>query len=495
MIRTLNKRRWLMAVALFGLLTLTVGVLARVALTGMAVGSVLKLVGASAVKFNVAQASPWRVVLEDLDFQVKTQVFAAKRVSMTRPHWWTPSLGLVRVEAARVPVTIDGSDTNPTDWPTYQNGSAAADPVGVPMDEVVVDGQLIVRAAEQPDQTLTVKLQAKLTAKDTWTGNIQVDGPGVGLKGEGGYDVAGGELKFKLPSVALDLKTWQGFIHRLIVLPGGTWELEGKVNGQVEGSLQGRNLKAGGKVNVREGRVRYAPQDVTAEGVEGDFEFVDFDKVETKPGTVRIKELRTGKLSMRDVAAELAFNGPNKIVVSQISLQTLGGKVSAEPFKYFVEQRTLEAVLLVDGVDIEQVMALTKDLPAKASGRVDGRFPVRIDGSGVRLGTGWLALKPGVYAELQLSAGGLLTSGVSPGNPSYGVLKKVESGLLKLQITELRLDIRPPNAPPGRSAQLRISGSPVDPTVKAPVTLDLNVNGPLEKLLNLGLNSRLSFGN
>ena len=121
-------------------------------------------------------------------------------------------------------------------------------------------------------------------------------------------------------------------------------------------------------------------------------------------------------------------------------------------------------------------------------------LPLRIDAAGLRLGTGWLQLKPGVHAEIQFNTSGLLTRGVSPGNPSYAVLKKVESGLLKLKINELRLDIRPPNAPPGRSAQLHIAGEPVDPDVKAPVVLDLNVNGPLEQLINLGLDSRVSFG-
>ena len=61
-------------------------------------------------------------------------------------------------------------------------------------------------------------------------------------------------------------------------------------------------------------------------------------------------------------------------------------------------------------------------------------------------------------------------------------------------ISELRLDIRPTNAPEGRSAQLHIAGQPVDKEVKAPVILDLNVNGPLEKLINMGLDSRLSIG-
>jgi hypothetical protein len=105
-----------------------------------------------------------------------------------------------------------------------------------------------------------------------------------------------------------------------------------------------------------------------------------------------------------------------------------------------------------------------------------------------------LQLKPGAYAEIQFAAEGLLTTGVPQGNPSYAVLKKVESGLLKLKVSELRLDIRPPNAPENRSAQLHVAGEPVDPQVKAPVILDLNVNGPLEKLINLGLDSRISFG-
>ena len=121
-------------------------------------------------------------------------------------------------------------------------------------------------------------------------------------------------------------------------------------------------------------------------------------------------------------------------------------------------------------------------------------MPLRLDENGVRLGTGWLQLKPGVHAEVQLHAAGLLTNGVSPKSPSYAVLKKVESGLLRLRVGEMRLDIRPPDAPAGRTAQLHITGEPMDPEVKAPVTLDLNVNGPIEQLLNFGMKNQLSIG-
>lgn len=489
-----TKRRLVLFVGVGILVIFGVGLISRLTLTEMAVSSLLKMAGASEVKFSVARASPWTVVLEDIGFQLKTRLFAAKRISMARLHWWTPSLGSVRVEQALLSLTVDGSDVNTTRFSTaYGGGSVPHVPANLPVEDVHVDGQLLIRAADVPDQSLAVKLDARLVSKNNWTGNIEVEGPGLGLKGELGYDISKDQLDFKLPSIALDLKPWQAFVQRLIVLPGGTWQTEGKFTGAAEGHLAARVLTSSGKVQLREGRVRYEAKDITAEGIEADLEFTDFDKMLTKPGGVRVQEIRVGKFPLREISAQIAFAGREKIAVSELSLKTLGGRASAESFNYFPNLRELDVVVMVDGISVEEVMGLTKDLPAKATGQVNGRFPVRIDESGVRLGTGWLELKPGVYAELQLQASGLLTGNLPEKSSSYAVLKKVESGLLKLKIDELRLDIRPPNAPAGRSAQLRISGSPVDPEVKAPVTLDLNVNGPLEKLINLGLDSRVSF--
>lgn len=490
----LPKRRLLLVVGVLAFVTLTVAVLARLTLTGMAVGSLLRMAGASEIKFNVSQASPWRVVVDDVGFQVKTQAFAAKRVSFARHHWWTPSLGAVRVEQARLPLKIVSSVTNPPASSTSKNSPAKAQPLSIPAEEISIEGQLVVQAAALPEQALTVKIEARLADQGKWTGQVQVGGPGLGLKAEGTYDLPRQDLAFKVPEVSLDLKQWQQFVQRVIVLPGGATTIEGKLTGNAEGRLVGKSLTAGGTVHLREGRYQNDQNAVVAEGVEADLTIIDFAKFLTKPGTLRVRELRTGQLAMTDLEAEVAFESLDKMTITRASLKALGGSVSAEPFNYSLNLHELEAVLLVDGISVEDVMALTKDLPARATGRVNGRMPVRIDASGLRLGTGWLALKPGVYAEIQFNATGLLTGGVAPNNPSYAVLKKVESGLLKLKISELRLDIRPLDAPAGRSAQLHLQGEPVDPDVKAPVILDLNVNGPLEKLLNMGMDSRVSFG-
>lgn len=491
---TLTKRRLLWGVGGLALVTVVVLWFARQALTGLAVNALLQLGGASDINFTITEASPWRVVVEDIGFQVRTQSFAAKRVSFTRAHWWTPSLGAVRIEGARVPVTIDGSDVNPAAWATYENGAKKTEPWQAPLEELSVDGQLVVKAAALPPQELSVRLAARQTPEKTWTASVQADGPGFGLQAEATYDIGRDDLNFKVPAVSLDLKVWQEFVRRLMVIPGGEWELEGKFSGHAEGRLAGKELTTSGTVRLREGRAQNTAQAVTAEGIEADLEFTDFSKVLTKPGALRIREVRTGQLVLRDMDYVFALEGTKKIVITKASFKALGGVVQAEPFNYFPDLRELEAVVLVDGINVEEIMALTQDLPAKASGRVNGRIPLRLDDNGLRLGTGWLQLKPGVHAEIQFNTSGLLTNGVSTSSPSYVVLKKIESGLLKLRITEMRLDIRPPNAVAGRSAQLHIAGEPVDPQVKAPVILDLNVNGPLEKLINMGFDSRLSFG-
>lgn len=492
---TLTKRRILLGLAALGFAAAVTLLMARVALTGMAVNALLRMGGASEIRFNVAGASPWRVVLEDIGFQIRTQVFEARRITVARRHWWMPSLGMVSVERARVPVTIDGSDTNPLAWAHYSNGGKpSAQPWQVPLEELSVDGQLVVKAAALPPQELAVKIAARLTPEKTWEAHVQADGPGLTLQGEATYNLGKDDLVFKVPAVALDVKTWEQFVRRLVVIPGGAWEAEGRLTGAAEGRLAGKQLTTTGSVQLKDGRARNHDLGVNAEGIELALEFTDLAKVVTRPGTLRVRELKAGKLALRAMDSQFALDGPDKIAIERATFQALGGTVSTEPFNYFPNLREVDAVVLVDGLSVEEIMALTQDLPARATGRVNGRFPLRIDNSGLRLGTGWLQLKPGVSAEIQFNTSGLLTAGMAQGSPSYTVLKKIESGLLKLKVTEMRLDIRPPNAPPGRSAQLHLAGEPVDPDVKAPVVLDLNVNGPLEKLINLGLDSRLSFG-
>jgi hypothetical protein len=487
-------RRWLLALgALFaaGLATLW---LTRVPLTASVIAATLTRAGATEVKFDVTDASPWRLRMENVNMNYRARPFSAREISFERTSWWSPSLGRVSVKQARLPVAIDGSDTNPWAWTSYGTGGGGGAVPAVPVDEISIDGQLVIQAAALPDQTLTIALEAKAAGAGQWKGEIKASGPGLGFSGQLGYATASKEVEFKLRDVALDLAQWRGFVQRIVVLPGGTWELAGKFTGSAEGKVAGKELIATAQVSMRDGFAKHAGSGVVIEGIEADLEFTDLDHFRSKPGVVRAAKLVSGGLTLTEIAAGIEFTGWERVSVLSATFNTLGGKVAAEPFKLLLSQRELAATLLIDGIDVEAVQALTQDLPGRATGRVDGRLPIRVDDGGLRLGMGYLELKKGVQAELQLNAQGMLTRGLDPKSPTFQVMQKIEAGLLRLKLGELRLEVRPPNAPAGRTATLRLAGEPVDPQVKAPVKLDLNVNGPIEALLNIGLNSRARSG-
>lgn len=486
---------WVVAVLGVGLLTL---VFARRPLAAAVLNTSLRLAGAGDVRFAVTEASPWEVEVQDLSLSFRTQRFAADRVRIERASWWQPSLGAVRVAGARVPLTLDGSDTNPWAWATYSgSGGGAVSPaaaLAVPADEVTVDGVLAVQVAGQKEQEVRVQFAARLEDDRSWSGRFTAEATGFKAEAEGTLDPATLAARFHVRHAELDLARWQGYIQQLVVLPAGRWDLGGLLSGTAEGGYAGGKLTAHATVSLRDGMLGYPPRSLVATGVSADFTITDLDRFITAPGLVRIAELKAGEIRATALELELAFDTAERIAVSRATIEAFGGRLAAEPFKVFPRSDELEATLLVDGMDVKQVLALVKDAPAKAQGRVDGRVPIRIDAGGLRFGTGWLELKRGVHAEVQFNASGLLTRGVAPNDLRYPTLQRIEAGLLRLKLNELRLDLRPPGGPPGRSATIRLAGEPVDPTVKAPVNLDLNINGPLEKLLNLGLDSRVSFG-
>jgi hypothetical protein len=486
-----SRLRLLMRFGLLAFGLVLIGVLLRIVLITRGIDVALKRAGATEIRFHVAQASPWRLVVEDVGFLIGLQPFSAGRVTLERAHWWTPSFGGLRIEQARVPINLVNLHRRTA--AAEEKPERALVPNSLPFEQLTIDGELVIHASGAADQALSIRMEARYDGEE-WAGTARVAGPGLSMEGLGRLHLENGEGSFELPEVALDLKSSWGLLQQLLPVPVEEWEIEGKLTGRVMAQYARNQLTAGGTVSLREGRLVHPVKELEAGGIEADLEFTDFENLVTKPGTLRVRELRSGRLVLRDLHAAVGLSGGDRIEVTRLSVQSLGGNLSTEPFHYSPSAAELDVVVLVDGISVEEVMGLTQNLPATATGRVDGRLPVEIGADGIQFGTGWLALEPGSFAEIQFHAKGLLTGGTAPGSTGFAVLEKIEAGMLKLRISDLRLDVRPPHAPAGRSAQLHLKGEPVDPQVKAPVTLDLNVNGPLERLLKLGMDSRVSIG-
>jgi hypothetical protein len=490
--------RLLLSIAAVGIVCGAAAFVARAALLGWAVRSALRQAGADDIRMNVADVTLRRVVVNDVGFTLQQQPVAAGQVTVARDRWWAPSLGKVHVAAARVPVDVAAlTGSAPAAAPATSPAPTAPPgrPAKIPAEEVSIDGQLILHAPGL-EQALTIKVDAKLGADNRWTAQASADGPGVVVRAEAGYRQDSGELTFRVPTAHLDLAAWTDFVQRVAPVPPGDWTVAGTIDATAAGTLvPGKPPAATATVSLRGGALASAAEKTTVRGIEADVAFDDVLKVTTAPGQrFRVAEATVGILPVRGIEAQFQLRGTDRVDVASVGLQAMGGRITAEPFSVVPSRDEVAATFLAAGLNIEELLALAPDVPAKGTGRVDVRLPLRFGADGLQFGSGWATLSPGVAAEVQLNTKGLLTAGMSTTSPSYAVLSRIEGGLLRLKLDQLRLDVHPDKAPAGRSAQLRLTGAPVDESVKAPVTLDVNVNGPVERLLNLGLNARVKMG-
>ena len=474
------------------------GYLARGALAGWAMRSALHRAGAENIRLNVSEVSLRRVVVDNVGFTLHRQSVTAARLTFARERWWMPSLGHVSVSAMRVPVNMV-TLTQPSAAPRTEATpppTLSLKPIRIPAEAVSIEGHLVVQAPGL-EQALRVKVDATLGPDQRWSAQAAADGPGMKLRAEAEYQQDSGALACRVPLAHLDLAQWSDFIQR--VAPAGTpndWMVAGQIDATLAGSfILGKPAAATAIVCLREGGLSSVAQKISVHGIEADLAFADVRQLQTPPGQkLRAATATFGNLSARSLEAEFQLQGPERIQLARFGMAALGGHITTEPFTLSPSHGELDVTFLADGLDIAELMALAPDVPGKANGRLNGRMPLHVDSDGVHFGRGWAALAPATTAELRLNAQGLLTGGMSTSSPSYAVLSRIEGGLLRLKLRELRLEVHPENAPEGRTATLRLEGSPVDESVKAPVSLEVNVNGPVERLLNLGLNSHLKTG-
>ena len=169
-----------------------------------------------------------------------------------------------------------------------------------------------------------------------------------------------------------------------------------------------------------------------------------------------------------------------------------GGRITVLPMMIEQAAGRVEATVRVEAVDLAQLRAwwpeALQELQGMVSGEVSVGWSVK-DGWALRGGR--LALTSGSSGRLRLAAApGMITGQVPEDSPARAALQRVELGETPLVVTVLELVLAPPNDPLGRSAVLRVEGEPIDPGLKAPVILEVNVRGPLEALIRLGMDER-----
>lgn len=79
-------------------------------------------------------------------------------------------------------------------------------------------------------------------------------------------------------------------------------------------------------------------------------------------------------------------------------------------------------------------------------------------------------------------------------NPVFAPLRDIELGRTSLRIESLGLRAQPKADGGGHLLRLQLVAQPVEASLVPKVSLDVNVDGPLQELLKMGLKENLSVG-
>ena len=291
---------------------------------------------------------------------------------------------------------------------------------------------------------------------------------------------------------------------------------EGSVSLTGEGSLLDGRPTGRVKVEWLDGAVSNAGQGWSLAGVtikaEADVETLSAGAV---PVELTVKTITTSRLGARNLSVSAVIDGTRSVAVKAARVEIAGGEVAVDPFVVPLPDPVVHLKLHMTRVGLQDIVALVPTALADANGRIDGEVALGwSEAGGIKLGEGRLSVrddepnsirlmpKPGFLTSSMQARFVLLPPWMGPvarwfgfANPAYGSLSSVELGRSSLRIKSLSAHVTPAGDERGRSASVEIV-TETDPASGRTdkVIFTINVAGPLERVLRLGMSDRISVG-
>ena len=325
--------------------------------------------------------------------------------------------------------------------------------------------------------------------------DLTLDGPGTRFHAELRLDAAGNGT-WKMGEAEVDLTVWSASAAGLLGEEFAAATAEGLLRFEGEGTIRNGALAGRARLVLRDGRMEDPVRKLLLTGLALDLTIEEIAERRSTP-----RQLLTWSSGHYDAMVfgrgyfDFTVSG-DRIRVDESSLEIFGGEVVLAAFAFSAVQREATVLARVLGIDVSNLLPLLPEVLSSARGRVDGSVTLHRTKAGVQIGGGSLSLRAGETADLRLApTPGLLSSSLPETVLKYYPgLGKIETGEMPLRAERLEVAFTPGGDAQGRTAVVRIVGGPVDPSLRAPIDLNVNVRGPLESLIKFGTDSRLRFG-
>lgn len=329
------------------------------------------------------------------------------------------------------------------------------------------------------------------------------EGKGTRVRIEADVNPVTGDGSWRIADCVLDAASWLPAIAQradgLLVTAKGQLSIVGS------GALHAGAPAGSFEVSWSDGALDDSGGTWKLEGVtaQGGFEFDAASGMlrNSRPATLDVRTITTNRFGARSLALQFELKNATTLDLHRGRVEIAGGEVTAAPCTIALQPFAAMFDLKVHRIGLQDVAALVPGTLAEARGRIDGDVQLGwSEADGFKLGTGRLAIRHDEPAEVRLEPSpGLITNSLPPDTRKtvlkyYPGLEKIERGELPIRANQLTVTFTPNGDAEGRTATVHLAGGPVDPNMRAPVDLKINVRGPLQWLIKFGTSPQLHFG-
>jgi hypothetical protein len=361
-----------------------------------------------------------------------------------------------------------------------------------------VDGEISGEFAFRPEAggpAMRWSVSVRTDASRQRRAQFKMEGEGMNVSGEALVDAAG-DGTWRLTAGEIELGRWFALVAAQLDPEYTDMTCQGTVVASGGGSVHGGVAEGRVRLSVQDGRMEVPIRKLQLDGVSASVEIEDVGSLRSARSQVmawqggRFDTIPLGRGQML-----FAVEG-TELRVEQGTCALLGGELSVGAFVFSLAKPYFSVTARLVGLDIVALKDFFPPVLLAARGRLDGSMVLFRTATGIEIGPGRLSLRKGETAELRLAPSpGLLSSSLPAKiQKYYPGLAKIEMGEAPLRADHLEVSFDPGGDEQGRTASVHLIGGPVDPSLRSPIDLNINVRGSLDALMKFSTNSRLQFG-
>jgi hypothetical protein len=177
---------------------------------------------------------------------------------------------------------------------------------------------------------------------------------------------------------------------------------------------------------------------------------------------------------------------PDELVIDRMEVGCCKGSLNAYSVHLNLKNPRDDFVVYADRIDMGEALMMAFPFKGRIDGVLYGRVPVGIDRGRVKLSPGFLYSLPGQGGKIVLDDSRQMLGLLEQAGIRGDVQEPLSKALSDMDLSAIKMDLAPREAGDD-TLSIRLTGQSNYQKWPAPVDLSLNLNGPIEQLLNIGL--------